>query len=158
MYIDLSPRRGGKTYRLLRWIEKDPRRLLITFNEKTASYLKQEYRHLASQIISWPEYMRSSTKNPPRTEIAIDNAELILEGMVRHQLKIITLSNKYLEEAIFPEDLSGDHARPLTVGPHNVNQVLDALKKAAGDVSKKPMGILTPFPKKKNNRQGKKKK
>lgn len=94
MILDYSPRRSGKTTRLLNWIAKDPRRLLIVHDSHYAQILRDEKPELAKQICAWSEYMNTGSGFRIHfTSVSLDNADMILENLVRLPVHFVSMSD-----------------------------------------------------------------
>lgn len=96
MKIDHAPRAGGKTTRLIAWLSEKPRRLLITFSERESERLRDLYPDLANRICTWNEYRerRGNAWALHPEEIALDNADIILQSQARDPISIISLSDE----------------------------------------------------------------
>jgi hypothetical protein len=76
-------------------LKKDPKRIHITFSGAEAERLRHEYKDfpdVVDRIMSWEEYHKRATVNIDH--IAIDNADYILQNLVRHPIKEISIEKK----------------------------------------------------------------
>jgi hypothetical protein len=92
MNVDYSPRGSGKTTRLIEWLRGDPKRVLITISHEHEKDLRQLYPELGMQIVGWESYRRKY-RGGHITEVAIDNADIILQKMIPEKIAIVTISS-----------------------------------------------------------------
>lgn len=101
MKVDYSPRGSGKTIRMIQWLSEKPDRVLLTFSDVEAKRLQQEYDKedrlgLSQRICTFSNYIerRGTAWSCGRNrEVAIDNADIILQGMIRDRLSSISISS-----------------------------------------------------------------
>jgi len=96
MKVDYSKRQAGKTTRLIEWLRERPDRILITFSHAEENRLKREYEDVATRIVDWRSYQQRYMHGSPMKEIAIDNADLILEEQFRNKISRISISDDTL--------------------------------------------------------------
>lgn len=96
MKVIISRRGGGKTTQLIEWLQGDPQRVLITFSVSEMKRLVGLYPDLAHRICTWDEYRerRGIVWRANIKEVAIDNADIILQGQARDSIKLITISDE----------------------------------------------------------------
>ncbi len=94
MHIDISPRSFGKTTRLIEWLKKDSKRILVTFSNQEAARLKELYPELKEQIYEWSNWRDNQFCFEYEKEIGIDNADLILQSLLRNEIKILTITQE----------------------------------------------------------------
>lgn len=92
----VAPRRGGKTTKAISWILEDvDNRILLTINHASKGLLLREWPDLTNNIYTWEEYLRGHLRGKQQTEIAIDNADLLLQELTAQRggtLKLITIT------------------------------------------------------------------
>lgn len=94
MQVDYSPRQMGKTTRMIEWLRKDTKRVLITFSHDEENRLKRLYPDLSNRILDWESYLSRYTRGMDIDQVvAIDNADIILQRMVDRPIEIITVSD-----------------------------------------------------------------
>lgn len=90
MEIVYTARAAGKTTKLMNWLRQDKRHTLITFNQPRKMQLQHDHPELQKQIYTMREYMMSGTAL--HKKVAIDDAEIVLQNMVKHPIDYITMS------------------------------------------------------------------
>jgi hypothetical protein len=92
MEITISPRASGKTTLMIKWLKADKNRILLTFNHQEADRLKYTYPEISQRIYCWEEW-KEKQHGVEKKEIGIDNANYILQHMLKHEIKKITMSD-----------------------------------------------------------------
>src|SRR4051812_30011734 len=108
MILDISPVRGGKTTRMIEWVRASPHRMILTFSRYEADRLRKRYSDIKDQIIDWHSYHATDAiiraRKAPTEEVAVDNADLILQSLCREKISIITLTDSSTNEPLFPQE------------------------------------------------------
>lgn len=90
-------RQGGKTTKMIEWLRENPRSLLVVFSHQEEDRLKniEENADIADRILSWQNYQKIFTRNSsqPIESIAIDNADMLLQGMCADVIDTVTFSD-----------------------------------------------------------------
>lgn len=97
MEILHSPRRGGKTTKLIEWLYAQQNRILVTFSDFEVRRLREliDDEKVGKRIMSWREYATPDMAgyvNPNDFEVAVDNADMILHRYSRFPIKIISVT------------------------------------------------------------------
>lgn len=94
--ITISNRGAGKTTRMVEWLKDNPTRILITFNNKEAERIRQQFNlepQDANRVLGWQDYLDRKGMGKLRyANIGIDNADMILQNMVYDPIENISLS------------------------------------------------------------------
>ena len=93
MDVDYSPRAAGKTTRMIEWLRANPQRLLITINHLEENRLKRLYPDVSTRILDWESYRHRYPHGAQMKEAAIDNADIVLEGLLRQRLAKISITD-----------------------------------------------------------------
>lgn len=94
MKIDLSPRAGGKTTRLIEWLRGDDKRIMITFSHEEENRLKRLYPELSNRILDWESYQKAYQPHMSKfEECGIDNVDIILRQRLHHPLSVISITD-----------------------------------------------------------------
>lgn len=94
MKVDLSPRGMGKTSRMYEWLKEDSKRIMLVFSKAEEKRLMQKHPSVAHQIMAWETYKNRMGSGMDIRELAIDNADMILQQLVRHPLSYISISEE----------------------------------------------------------------
>lgn len=92
-----TPRGGGKTTRLVEWQkggkEQGKRRVILTATEADAEWLRREHGLVRSAAMS-VERARTTLLAGQDVEIAVDNVDIVLRGLLRLQQtpKVVTFT------------------------------------------------------------------
>lgn len=91
MKLNYSPRQSGKTTRMIETLARDDRFVLLTFSEKEADRLRNEYHKYIDpkRIMYWKEFKEKRYGRGFGPKVLVDNADLVLEDAV----------GDYIEEA-----------------------------------------------------------
>jgi hypothetical protein len=81
----------GKTRRILKWAERDQKRVILTYSEAQAQQLRLRAPALKDRIFSWRDW-KDGGGGHPRDEIGLDDADLILEDIFTERLKFISIN------------------------------------------------------------------
>jgi hypothetical protein len=92
MNIDYSSRGAGKTTRLIEWLARDERNVLITFSHDEENRLKRLYPQIANRIVDWQSYIAArqhggSFFDNDFHKLGVDNADIVLERVLRNYVK-----------------------------------------------------------------------
>lgn len=77
---------------MLKWLQKDRNRILLTFSVQEADRLKHLYPELANSIFYWEIWLRDQYGTGQEKEIGIDNADYILQNYLKHPIEKMTLT------------------------------------------------------------------
>lgn len=91
------PRGAGKTTKMIEWLRQDSARLLITFSHDEENRLKSLHPDLADRILDWRSYQKRYRPGYHVKEIAIDNADIILQEMFDAPISLITMTEDRAE-------------------------------------------------------------
>jgi hypothetical protein len=95
MNVDYAPRQHGKTTRAILWLGEADNRWLIVHNDVTKRALQNKFLSLKDRIITLQDYINARCygyeKEP---EFFIDNADLVLQSIIREKLYGISLSKE----------------------------------------------------------------
>lgn len=92
MDIDISAVASGKTTRIVEWVKKDKKNVLVTFSAKESERLKRLYPEIENRIYCWEEWLVIRYSQPHDILVGIDNADLIVQQMTMRSVEKITLS------------------------------------------------------------------
>ena len=92
MRFDYSPRASGKTTRMTEWLAADESRILITCSHDEENRLKWLYPKLKHRIVDWESYQHRHMHGNAMNEIAIDNADTILQSQLRQKIALVTMT------------------------------------------------------------------
>jgi hypothetical protein len=93
MRLIVSPRQGGKTSKMIEWLNGDPYRLLITFSVQEADRIAQTFNVERFRVLSFDEYMRGLSKGKIRMrEVSIDNADMVMQSLFSEEIKNVTFT------------------------------------------------------------------
>lgn len=89
-------RRGGKTIWLVSQVRKNPNGILVCFNAQEADRLVKEYPDLpVGKIITVAEALGTGLQGlRPEPELYIDNADMILTEIFRHDIVEISVTKE----------------------------------------------------------------
>ena len=79
---------------MIEWLKNDPKRLLLTFSHAEENRLKREYPELSTRIFDWRSYQQRYMHGSQVKEIAIDNADLILQEQFRQKISWLTITDE----------------------------------------------------------------
>lgn len=94
MIIDHTFRRSGKTTRAVNWVRAKDTRILVVINETMRDIMRAEYSDIATRIVTIDE-----AKTLKDVDIAIDNADCLLNEMLGGNVKVMTVSTEDSESA-----------------------------------------------------------
>ena len=94
MEIDLSPRQAGKTTRMIEWLKIGRSRILLTHTMREAERLREQYPDLEDCIFSWDQWLKKQHGVSHRVELAVDNADYILQAQVSDDIKRISFNKE----------------------------------------------------------------
>ena len=94
MKVILSPRRSGKTTKMIEWLKEDEKHLRLVITHEEELRLKREYPEVRNQIVDWESYVETHKSGSYFKTVSIDNAEMILQKYLVHPLDTITISDE----------------------------------------------------------------
>ncbi len=94
MKVVYAARASGKTTTMIQWIAEKAGRVLIVHSNAEADRLREKHQNVAHLIVTWEEYRerRGQAWRLTPKEVGIDNADIILQGLIRDNLTIISVS------------------------------------------------------------------
>ena len=82
---------------MIEWLRENPRSLLVVFSHQEEERLKsiEQNADVAERILSWQNYQKIFTRNSsnPIESIAIDNADMLLQGMCADPIETVTFTD-----------------------------------------------------------------
>ena len=95
MEINISPRRSGKTTRLINWLTENVNRVCVFSSREEVFNLQELYPKVADRLFYWEDY-RSKHVNT-NVEIGIDNADCVLRELFGKNIIKIELNQELIK-------------------------------------------------------------
>ena len=95
MEINISPRRSGKTTRLIDWVKKGEDRVVLFATTEEASYLKKQYPEIADNLYYWVDWKEKKDINK---EIGIDNADCVLHKVFGRSIQKLEFNQELIKK------------------------------------------------------------
>lgn len=96
MIVYVKPRGAGKTTHMIEWLKGSKDRIMLTFSvneKKRVTYLIQD-QTVAARVFTFDEWQANEEYGQPHTmEVCIDNADIVLQGMLNHRVAFVTMSS-----------------------------------------------------------------
>lgn len=94
MKIYILPRQSGKTTKMIEWLRKDPKRIMITFSYENSKLLARQNPDLAGQFIDINSYMSDwHMRCRDVGGVAVDNADEILQIILKTRIEEMTMTS-----------------------------------------------------------------
>jgi hypothetical protein len=94
MQVIVRHRQKGKTTAALAWLRESEDRVLLVFNLVIASRLQHLHPDVADRIASFHEFLRKPDLARLYEEVGIDDAEMILQDIIKHPIDLITMTGE----------------------------------------------------------------
>ena len=102
MEINISPRRSGKTTRLIDWVKKGEDRVVLFATTEEASYLKKQYPEIADKLYYWIDWREKKDLNK---EIGIDNADCVLHKIFGRSIQKLEFNQGLIKKFIYNKEI-----------------------------------------------------
>lgn len=95
MKLFIQPRQTGKTTKLIKWMQEDVNRVLLVPNQMMVKQIEEQYSEFkgTKRILTLRDYLHIGHTMPRKTEVAVDELDLVLDSVARHRIKLSTLTN-----------------------------------------------------------------
>jgi hypothetical protein len=101
MKIINGARQSGKTTKCIELLQKDPRRILLTFSKREEDRLREKYPELEDRIMYWETYRQKILGRRGVEEESlrpvVDNADYILEQVIGDWVEVGTFNQEVIK-------------------------------------------------------------